>query len=105
LGPLFRLDTTSAENVPEAVEAVRSSAQRCKSAHRIAAHEAPGQTFGANTVTEEIHKRWGTKLRRRVDPRTVSATLRHPPPLGRRRPNPLHPGGRAHYEGLYVKGA
>ena len=36
----------------------------------------PDQTFGARAVTREIDKRWGAKLRRRPDPRSVAATLR-----------------------------
>lgn len=69
---------------------------------RVLDDKAPNQTFGANGVTEEIHKRWGAKLRRRVDPRTVSATLRRWAAAGRIR---CMREGKAHYEGLYVKGA
>jgi len=69
---------------------------------RVLEDKAPNQNFGANGVTEEIHKRWGAKLRRRVNPRTVSATLRRWAAAGRIR---CTREGKAHYEGLYVKGA
>lgn len=36
----------------------------------------PDQTFGAKGVTREILERWGAKLRRRPDPRSVAAALR-----------------------------
>jgi hypothetical protein len=68
---------------------------------RVLESKAPDQTFGANGVTAEIQKRWGAKLRRRVDSRTVSATLRRWAAAGRIR---CTREGRAHYEGLYVKG-
>jgi hypothetical protein len=68
---------------------------------RVLQDKAPNQTFGANGITDEIHKRWGAKLRKRVDPRTVSATLRRWAAAGRIR---CTREGRAHAEGLYVKG-
>ena len=68
---------------------------------RVLEDKAPNQTFGANGVTDEIHKRWGAKLRKRVDPCTVSATLRRWAAAGHIR---CTREGRAHYEGLYVKG-
>ncbi|HEX9941958.1 MAG TPA: hypothetical protein VGG03_08080 [Thermoanaerobaculia bacterium] len=62
--------------------------------------KAPEETFGPASVTREIHERWGAKLRRRVDPRSVSATLRRWAAAGR-----IHCArdGRAYYEALYVK--
>jgi hypothetical protein len=62
--------------------------------------KAPEETFGPVSVTREIHERWGAKLRRKVDPRTVSATLRRWAATGR-----IHRArdGRAYYEALYVK--
>lgn len=58
------------------------------------------QTFGARAVTREIEKRWGAKLRRRPDPRSVAATLRRWAAAGR-----IHQvrEGRAYYESLYTK--
>ena len=60
----------------------------------------PDQTFGARAVTREIEKRWGAKLRRRPDPRSVAATLRRWAAAGR-----LHQvrEGRSYYESLYRK--
>ena len=56
------------------------------------------QPFGARAVTREIQERWGAKLRRRPDPRSVAATLRRWAVAGR-----LHQEreGRAYYESLY----
>ena len=58
------------------------------------------QTFGARAVTREIQERWGAKLRRRPDPRSVAATLRRWALAGR-----LHQvrEGRSYYESLYRK--
>lgn len=58
------------------------------------------ETFGASSVTREIEQRWGAKLRRRPDPRSVAATLRRWAAAGR-----LHQvrEGRAYYESLYRK--
>ena len=58
------------------------------------------QTFGARAVTREIQERWGAKLRRRPDPRSVAATLRRWAAAGR-----LHQvrEGRSYYESLYRK--
>lgn len=58
------------------------------------------ETFGASSVTREIEQRWGAKLRRRPDPRSVAATLRRWAAAGR-----LHQvrEGRSYYESLYRK--
>lgn len=60
----------------------------------------PGEVFGPNAVTEEIRRRWGAKLRRKVDPRSVSATLRRWATAGRLE---VAREGRAHYETLYTR--
>jgi hypothetical protein len=69
---------------------------------RVVESLPPDQTFGARSVTREIEKRWGAKLRRRPDPRSVAATLRRWAAAGR-----LHQvrEGRAYYESLYTKQA
>lgn len=62
----------------------------------------PDAIFGATSLTEAIEKRWGAKLRRRPDPRSVATTLRrwaHDGRLDQVRE------GRAHNEGLYRKRA
>ena len=58
------------------------------------------QTFGARSITREIQERWGAKLRRRPDPRTVAATLRRWAASGK-----IHQvrEGRSYYESLYRK--
>jgi hypothetical protein len=60
----------------------------------------PDATFGATSLTRVIQARWGAKLRRQPDPRSVATTLRRWAAAG---------GivqvreGRAHHEGLYRK--
>jgi hypothetical protein len=71
---------------------------------RLIAHvledKAPDEPFGASAVTEEIHQHWGGKLRRKVNPRSVSSALRRWAAAGH-----LHRtrDGRSHRETLYVK--
>jgi hypothetical protein len=69
---------------------------------RVLKDKAPDEIFGPIAVTNEINKRWGAKLRRKPDPRTVAATLRRWAVAGR-----IHRTreGRAHYESLYVRQA
>ncbi len=69
---------------------------------RLLEGKAADEVFGPSAVTKEVHERWGAKLRRKVDPRTVAATLRRWAVAGR-----IHRTreGRAHYESLYVKRA
>ena len=67
---------------------------------RVLEGRAPDEVFGARSVTQEIQVRWGAKLRRRPDPRSVAATLRRWGAAGR-----IHQvrEGRAYYESLYRK--
>ena len=67
---------------------------------QVVESKAPDETFGARAVTREILKRWGDKLRRKPDPRSVAATLRRWAAAGR-----IHQvrEGRAYYESLYRK--
>ncbi|HEY7213253.1 MAG TPA: hypothetical protein VIC28_01425 [Thermoanaerobaculia bacterium] len=69
---------------------------------RVLDAKAPNEAFGPSAVTKEINKRWGAKLRRKVNKRTVAATLRRWAVRGR-----IHRTreGRARYESLYVKRA
>jgi hypothetical protein len=67
---------------------------------RVVEDKAPGETFGPKAVTREIHKRWGAKLRTRVDPRSVAATLRRWALRGRIQRTRE---GRGRVESLYVK--
>lgn len=60
----------------------------------------PGEVFGARAVTAEIRRRWGAKLRRKVDPRSIGATLRRWAAAGKLE---VHREGRAHYEALYSR--
>ena len=67
---------------------------------RVVEGKGPEEAFGASTVTKEIHERWGSKLRRKVDPRSVGAALRRWAAAGR-----IHRvrNGRAHVESLYTR--
>jgi hypothetical protein len=67
---------------------------------RVIEGKAVEETFGALAVTREIQQRWGAKLRRKADPRSVAVTLRRWSLAGR-----IHQvrEGRAHYESLYSK--
>jgi len=67
---------------------------------RVLEGKKPDEVFGPTAVTDEINRRWGSKLRRKADPRNVSATLRRWAISGR-----IHRGraGRAYHESLYVK--
>jgi len=77
---------------------------RKRSLSRMVARVVEGmpadQTFGARSVTREIQERWGAKLRRRPDPRSVAAALRRWALAGR-----IHQvrAGRSYYESLYRK--
>ncbi|HVG07560.1 MAG TPA: hypothetical protein VNM67_07625 [Thermoanaerobaculia bacterium] len=77
---------------------------RKRSLSRMVARVVEGlpadQTFGSRSVTREIQERWGAKLRRRPDPRSVAALLRRWALAGR-----IHQvrEGRAYYESLYRK--
>jgi hypothetical protein len=67
---------------------------------RIVATKGPIEPFGANDITREIEARWGDRLKRRVDPRTVAAKLRRMARTGR-----IHQlrAGRAFHESLYSR--
>ena len=67
---------------------------------RILEAKAPDEPFGASGVVKEIQERWGTKLRRPVNLRTVATTLRRWAAAGR-----LHQvrEGRAFNESLYTR--
>jgi hypothetical protein len=68
---------------------------------RVVASRPPDETFGASHIAAEVNRRYPTKLRRPVDPRTVSSALRRLRDTGH-----LHlvREGRAHHEALYAKG-
>src|SRR6266545_820156 len=65
---------------------------------RIVATKGPLEPFGANEITREIQARWGDRLKRRIDPRSVAAKLRRMALAGR-----IHQvrEGRAFHEALY----
>jgi hypothetical protein len=65
---------------------------------RVVATKGPVEPFGANAVAREVEERWGNRLKRRVDPRSVAAQLRRMARTGR-----IHQlrAGRAFHEALY----
>jgi len=67
---------------------------------RVAERMADGVTFGAHQVAAEINRRYRDKLRRPIDARTVSVTLRRLQAAGR-----LHlvRQGKSNHEALYTK--
>ena len=68
---------------------------------RVIERKPPDEVFGASALIKEIQQRWGRKLRHRIQPRSVSATLRRWASTGQIR---LVRDGRAYSESLYTKG-
>lgn len=62
--------------------------------------KAPGEAFGATSLIEEIEERWGSQLRKEIDPRSAATTLRRWAAEGRL---DVVRKGKAHHEGLYTK--
>ena len=67
---------------------------------RAADRMADGTTFGASQVAAETNRRYRDKLRRPIDVRAVSVTLRRLQAAGRLR---LVRKGKANHEALYTK--
>ena len=67
---------------------------------RVLDSKAPDETFGAAALAREITRRWGPKLRRRVDARSVAVTLRRWAAAGRIH---LAREGKAYAESLYTR--
>lgn len=67
---------------------------------RIVHDKPPGETFGPAAVTRELNERWGARLQSRVDPGTVSATLRRWANAGKLK---RVREGWAHAESLYTR--
>jgi hypothetical protein len=68
---------------------------------RVVASWPADQIFGSSHIAYEVNRRYPTKLRRPVNPRTVSVTLRRMRDTGQ-----IHDiqEGRAHHEAIYAKG-
>ncbi|HWM94172.1 MAG TPA: hypothetical protein VN493_25670 [Thermoanaerobaculia bacterium] len=99
-GDLLDLDKTAALPEPDADVEFARKRSLSRMIARVLEGRASDATFGARSVAQEIQERWGARLRRRVDPRSVAATLRRWAVSGR-----IHQvrEGRAHYEALYRK--
>lgn len=67
---------------------------------RVIETKAPEEVFGASTLINEIHARWGAKLRHDIEPRSASATLRRWAAEGRIH---LVRDGRSYHESLYTR--
>ena len=67
---------------------------------RVIERKSPDEVFGATVLIQEIQQRWGPKLRRRIQPRSVSATLRRWAATGQLR---LVRDGRSYHESLYAR--
>ena len=61
---------------------------------------APDEVFGASRLIDEIETRWGDRLRKPLQPRSVSSTLRR---WGAEGFIHLVRDGTSHYESLYTK--
>ncbi|HYU35904.1 MAG TPA: hypothetical protein VEW48_27415 [Thermoanaerobaculia bacterium] len=83
------------DSIPDGKGAVLS-----KLVMRVVAAKGPIEAFGASAVTREIEERYGSRLGRKIDVRTVAAKLRR---MARaRRIHPLRKG-RAFHETLYSR--
>jgi hypothetical protein len=72
-----------------------------KLAERVVFGRDLEETFGANDITREMQERYGPRLKRKVDVRTVAAKLRR---MARGRMIHRIREGRAFYEALYRRG-
>lgn len=101
-GELLEKDEGLANPAAEAEEEINLRGKRALSqmVAKVIEGKAPTAAFGATTVTQEIEDRWGAKLRRRPDSRSVAAALRRWAAAGS-----LHQvrEGRAYHESLYRK--
>jgi cell pole-organizing protein PopZ len=70
-------------------------------AARVVATKAPGETFGGASIAREVNQRYGKRLRRPAQARTVATALRRMAAAGRIR---QIQEGRAHHEALYTRG-
>jgi len=59
---------------------------------RVVEGRAPDEAFGARSVTREILQRWGAKMRRKPDSRSVAAALRRRAPVRSSPPSPRGAG-------------
>lgn len=67
---------------------------------RVIETKAPGETFGATSLVDEIHERWGSKLRHGIDIRSAQATLRR---WARAGLLDVARKGRSRHEALYTR--
>jgi hypothetical protein len=67
----------------------------------ILADKGANERFGPVGLATEVNRRFGTRLRRQVDPRQISVVLRRMDRLGRIH---LVRKGRPHWEALYGRG-
>jgi hypothetical protein len=97
---LARSQTGAARPAADADEDLGKGRPLSRMIARVLEDKAPDEIFAPKAVAKEVNQRWGAKLRRRADPRTVAATLRRWAVSGR-----IHRAreGRAYHESLYVK--
>lgn len=67
----------------------------------VIATKPPGETFGGASIAREVNQRYGKRLRRPAQARTVATALRRMAAAGRIR---QVREGRARYEALYTRG-
>ena len=81
------------ESIPAGKGAVLS-----KLVARVVAGKGPIEPFGATEITREIQERYGTRLKRKIDVRSIAAKLRR---MARIRQIHQLREGRAFHEALY----
>ena len=102
LGELLEADgtTSPSQDSPDEELDLHSMSSLSPLIARIVEGKGTDEPFGATVVTKELHERWGAKLGRRVDSRTVSATLRRWKAAGKLK---LVREGWSYSEALYTR--
>lgn len=84
-GELMGRHVAAAPEMEKPVELPRTFRGRVRQGdvvEMVVREKSPEETFGPSQITREIHARFGSKLRRPLDPRAVSVKLRRLAALG-----------------------
>jgi hypothetical protein len=97
-------EVVNREMVSTAQQAEADARLRIRTLSKLILHVVEGkseqETFGATTLSQEVNARFGNRLRRPLDPRTASVTLRRMEADGRIQ---LVEKGRAFHEAMYAR--
>lgn len=91
----------SAESVEEEEPAPGRRPRLSRLVAKVVEGKADGEPFGAAAVAEEVNRRFGNRLKKRLDTRSASVILRR---LRDARRLHVVREGKAHHEALYAKG-